>query len=77
MLETKVELLMGELFNDAVPEMATLLTQARNLPGKTLEVEVSLTRKGQRRAFMVRIRTERASDQAFGAIVTFDKLSNS
>jgi len=75
LLETKVELLMGELFNDAVPEMAILLTQARKLPGKTLEGEISLTREGQRRSFMVRIRTEQSSDQAFGAIVTFDDVT--
>lgn len=75
LLETNVDLLTGELFNEAVPEMTELLAEAVQRPGKTIEGEVSVTRNGQQRSFMVRIRTEQASDQGFGAIVTFDDVT--
>ena len=75
LLGTKIEMLAGESFYDAVPEMAGQLAQARKHPGMTMEGEVSLTRKDQRRSLMVRIRTEQTSDQGFGAIVTFDDVT--
>ncbi len=59
--------------------MTVLLQQARRRPGRIVEGEVSLIRKGHRRTFMVRIgsdRTEeRTDDQPFGAIVTFDDVT--
>ncbi|MFP6772183.1 MAG: PAS domain-containing sensor histidine kinase [Alphaproteobacteria bacterium] len=75
LLETSVEALVGKAFGDAVPEMTALLQQARQRPGRTVEGEVSLIRKGHRRSFMVRIRTDQTADQRFGAIVTFDDVT--
>ncbi len=75
LLETKVEALAGKRFTDALPEMAALLEQARQNPGRIVEGEVSLIRKGHRRNFMVRIRTDMSADQRFGAIVTFDDVT--
>lgn len=75
LLETSIEALVGKAFGEAVPEMTALLQQARQRPGRTVEGEVSLIRKGHRRSFMVRIRTDRTADQRFGAIVTFDDVT--
>ena len=75
LLETDIETLTGKAFTDAVPEMTGLLEQARSAPGRLVEGEVSLIRKGHRRTFTVRIRSDRTSDQRFGAIVTFDDVT--
>jgi len=79
LLESTVKDLTGKPFTDAVPEMAVLLQQARRKPGRIVEGEVSLIRKGHRRTFMVRIgsdrKEERTDDQPFGAIVTFDDVT--
>ncbi|MDE0725432.1 MAG: PAS domain-containing sensor histidine kinase [Alphaproteobacteria bacterium] len=75
LLETSIEALVGKAFGEAVPEMTALLQQARQRPGRTVEGEVSLIRKGHRRSFMARIRTDRTADQRFGAIVTFDDVT--
>ncbi|MBT5079078.1 MAG: PAS domain-containing sensor histidine kinase [Rhodospirillaceae bacterium] len=75
LLETNIEALTGKAFTDAVPEMTALLEQARSAPGRIVEGEVSLIRKGHRRTFTVRIRSDRTSDPRFGAIVTFDDVT--
>lgn len=79
LLETEVEALTGRPFDEAVPEMAPLLQQARISPGRVVEGEVSLIRKGHRRTFMVRIGSNRPDDggpdQRSGAIVTFDDVT--
>ena len=75
LLETNIESLTGKLFIDAVPEMTSLLDRARQNPGKLLEEEIAVTRKGHRRSFIVRIRSNRSADQSFGAIVTFDDVT--
>jgi two-component system nitrogen regulation sensor histidine kinase NtrY len=74
-----VETLTGRQFSDAVPEMTQLLQLARARPGRIVEGEVSLIRKGHRRSFMVRIRSNlpdgQSGDQSFGSIVTFDDVT--
>ncbi len=75
LLESDVEALTGKPFTDAVPEMTALLQRARENPGTVVEGEVSLIRAGHRRTFMVRIRTDPTADQRFGAIVTFDDVT--
>ncbi|MBT3533044.1 MAG: PAS domain-containing sensor histidine kinase [Rhodospirillaceae bacterium] len=75
LLETRVEALTGKSFAEAVPEMTELLQRARQNPGRIVEGEVSLIREGHRRTFMVRIRTDQTADQRFGAIVTFDDVT--
>ena len=79
LLETDVETLTGRQFTEAVPEMAQLLQQARAGPGRIVEGEVSLIRKGHRRSFMTRIRSNlpdgQSGNQGFGAIVTFDDVT--
>jgi two-component system, NtrC family, nitrogen regulation sensor histidine kinase NtrY len=79
LLESTVENLTGKRFVDAVPEMTVLLQQARSRPGRIVEGEVSLIRMGHRRTFTVRIGSERTGkrtdDQQFGAIVTFDDVT--
>lgn len=75
LLESEVEALTGKPFTDAVPEMTALLQRARENPGKIAEGEVSLIRAGHRRTFMARIRTDPTADQRFGAIVTFDDVT--
>jgi two-component system nitrogen regulation sensor histidine kinase NtrY len=79
LLETDVETLTGRQFTEAVPEMALLLQQARAGPGRIVESEVSLIREGHRRSFMARIRSNlpdgQSRDQGFGAIVTFDDVT--
>lgn len=83
LLESSVDGLTGKSFADAVPEMTPLLQQARERPGRIVEGEVSLIRMGHRRTFMVRIGSDRtgyqtddrSNDQRFGAIVTFDDVT--
>lgn len=75
LLETTVDDLAGRPFTDEVPEMTELLRQASEQPGKVVEGEVSLIRNGHRRTFMVRIRSDISRDRRFGAIVTFDDVT--
>ena len=74
-LETVVDDLTGRPFINEVPEMTALLQQARNQSGKVIEGEVSLIRNGHRRTFMVRIRSDTSRGRHFGAIVTFDDVT--
>ena len=75
LLGSRVDDLTGKPFTEAVPEMAALFREARLRPGRVMEGEVSVFRQGHRRTFMVRIRSDQTSDQRFGAIVTFDDIT--
>ena len=67
--------LSGHAFQEAVPEMADLLTLARTQPQPLVEDQVELVRGERRRTLLVRIVTERDGQEIDGFVVTFDDIS--
>ena len=67
--------LSGRAFEDAIPEMADLLAQARARPQPLVEDHVELVRGERRRTLLVRIVTERADQRIDGFVVTFDDIT--
>ncbi len=68
--------LTGRAFEDAVPEMARLLAEARTRPRRLVERQVELTRGGQPRTLLVRIVAERDKGRIQGFVVTFDEITD-
>ena len=68
--------LTGRRFEDAIPEMASLLDQARRLRGRTARGEVTLERDGISRNLLVRVVAQWSSDGPTGYVVTFDDLTD-
>ena len=67
--------LAGRALEDAIPEMAELLAQARVQPQSLVEDQVELVRGERRRTLQVRIVTERAGDRIDGFVVTCDDIT--
>ena len=75
LLDVSKDDLSGHAFEEAVPEMADLLAQARSQPQPLVEDQVELVRGERRRTLLVRIVTERADQRIDGFVVTFDDIT--
>ena len=73
LLETSVEDVIGEPLAKVVPEMATLLVEARNRASRRAEGQIKLVRKGRPHILLVRVVGDRSGDQ--GVVVTFDDVT--
>jgi len=67
--------LIGRSVEDAIPEMAHLLGEARARPDRLIKEEIELDRGDRRRTLMVRIVAERVGDVIVGYVVTFDDIT--
>ncbi|HLI12793.1 MAG TPA: PAS domain-containing sensor histidine kinase [Alphaproteobacteria bacterium] len=76
LLATKSENLVGRALEEAVPEMAELLQEARRRPSRFVEAELKVMRKGRTRTLLVRISAERVDGEIKGYVVTFDDISD-
>ncbi|MFP6745379.1 MAG: ATP-binding protein, partial [Alphaproteobacteria bacterium] len=75
LLAARADNLAGHKLADAVPEMAPLMREAMNRPGRRAESEVSIERQGRERTLMVRITAERLAGELEGFVVTFDDIT--
>jgi two-component system nitrogen regulation sensor histidine kinase NtrY len=67
--------LAGKLLADAVPEMAQPLIDARERPGRPVQAQVNLIRRGTARNLLVGVVTEMANEEIQGFVVTFDDIT--
>jgi len=67
--------LIGCSMEDAIPEMAHLLGEARAKPDRLIEEEIELDCGDRRRTLMVRIVAERVEEMIVGYVVTFDDIT--
>ncbi len=68
--------LIGRYIGEIMPDVATLLDQAKAKPSKITQNEIAhLARDMTRRTLMVRIAMERIGEEAKGAVLTFDDIT--
>ena len=75
LLDTSSNALTGRALEDAIPETAELLSQARTRSQPLVEDHIELVRGEHRRTLLVRIVTERDGQRIDGFVVTFDDIS--
>ena len=75
LLDSNLEILIGQLMADAVPEMASLLLAARSRPSRFAEGDISIARGGRQRTLHCRISAESQGDDLGGFVVTFDDIT--
>lgn len=76
LLGMDVTLLSGHLLDEAVPELAPLISRVRLWPNKLVEDQVVISRDGRSRTLLVRIASERGGDGSItGYVVTFDDVT--
>jgi two-component system nitrogen regulation sensor histidine kinase NtrY len=79
LLDTSADELVGHLFVNAVPEMASLIHQAMSptlLGRMQSRGQVDLQRDGQKHTFNVRVAAEIGEDDTRGLVVTFDEITD-
>lgn len=76
LLATDLERFIGKSLKEAVPEMAGLLDQAMERPGRLAQGQIKLTRQGSYHTLLVRIAAESGKDRTLGFVVTFDDVSD-
>ncbi len=75
LLQRDYDAMVGQPLEEVVPEMADLLSQARERPEKLIQGEVIITRDGQPRNLLVRVAAERVGTESEGYVVTFDDIT--
>ena len=75
LLDASRSALIGRVLEDAIPETADLLAQARTRSQPLVEDQIELVRGEHRRTLLVRIVTERDGQRIDGFVVTFDDIS--
>ena len=75
LLDAAADDLAGHPLEEAIPEMAGLLAEARERPHRLVGDQVELVRGERRRTLLVRIVTEHEDDRIDGFVVTFDDIS--
>lgn len=68
--------MVGEMIGDVVPELASLIQDARERPDREVQGQVNLARGGVSRHFSVRVVGERAGRAMRGFVVTFDDVTD-
>ena len=76
LLQTPSEQLVGHALEDAVPEMASLLAEARARPDRPVYRQVNIVRSGRPRNLMVSVAAEHSGEQTRGFVVTFDDVTD-
>ncbi|MBT4710491.1 MAG: PAS domain-containing sensor histidine kinase [Alphaproteobacteria bacterium] len=75
LLNVSADSLIGEPFSQAVPEMAPLLAEARERPGRKAQAQVNMVRGARPHVLMVRVTADRKDDAITGFVVTFDDVT--
>ncbi len=66
---------IGHPISELVPEMASLLDQARAEPDRVTENQIEVQRRGRVRTLLVRVTAEREGEDVRGFVVTFDDIT--
>jgi two-component system nitrogen regulation sensor histidine kinase NtrY len=69
------EELIGRRLVEVAPEMADLIATIRRRPGRTVEGQIQLRRKGVLKTLLVRMAAEQSGGAVGGYVVTFDDVS--
>ncbi len=76
LLGTDVDAMIGLPLNEIAPELADLLSEARGMPARALERQISISQGARRRTLYVRVDSDRAPGRDHGGfIITFDDIS--
>ncbi len=76
LLGTDMEQSIGDMLEDAVPEMGELLSKVKQRPGLTHQAEIKVSRDGQFHTLMVSAAAEKLKGQVIGYVVTFDDVTD-
>ena len=76
LLDTTADAIIGQPIEDVVPEIAVLLTEARERPEREIQTQINLAREGTTRHFSVRVVGERMGREVRGFVVTFDDVTD-
>ena len=75
LLRTKASALIGRSFPEAIEAMRPVYEQALAKPSGSAQVQVNMRVESQERSFVVRVTTERSSEDEHGFVVTFDDIT--
>ncbi len=75
LLGIQPENLTGSMFTEAIPEMADLMSEAKERPWRLAQGQVALVRRGTTQTLLARIAAERALGEISGYVVTFDDVT--
>jgi len=75
LLGVELSHLADSQLEDALPEMAELLDQARRRPSRLAEGQIELSRGDRRITLLARISAQRSEGELSGFVVTFDDIS--
>jgi two-component system nitrogen regulation sensor histidine kinase NtrY len=75
LLRTKASLLVGRPFPEAIEAMRPVYEQALAKPSGSAQLQVNMRVEAQERSFIVRVTTERSSENEHGFVVTFDDIT--
>jgi two-component system nitrogen regulation sensor histidine kinase NtrY len=75
LLRTKASALVGRSFPEAIEAMRPVYEQALAKPSGSAQVQVNMRVESQERSFVVRVTTERSSENEHGFVVTFDDIT--
>jgi len=75
LLSTNLETRIGQSLGAVLPEMADLLSAARDGGERALEAQVNVLRDGRTRTLLVRVACDRVGETPVGFVVTFDDVT--
>jgi len=76
LLKTDLEQFIGQMLNEAVPEMADLLEKVVKRPGQAHQEEIKIARDGEFHTLMVSAVAEQLGSQVIGYVITFDDVTD-
>jgi two-component system nitrogen regulation sensor histidine kinase NtrY len=66
---------LGKPLTSVVPELSTMITEARANAQRLLQGQITISRNGNERNLSVRVTTEQSSDPTHGYVVTLDDIT--
>ncbi len=75
LLGVGADALIGQAFDQMIPEMASLLRDARGRPERVAQAQIEIKRDNRARTLMVRIVSETSGAEINGFVVTFDDIT--
>ena len=75
LLGSDIDTLIGQRFENVVPELGLLLAEARSRPNRVVDGQVSLNRGDKRRTLRVRVTADRSREERQGFVITFDDIT--
>ncbi len=76
LLAVQGEQLVGKTIADTVPELAGIVDAANATPPTASHAQITLTRDGRERTFLVQVTSEQSTGREHGLVVTFDDITD-